>query len=256
MPISNWSALNWLTRHRLKVALVAAFLGPMAVAAILVPFRGSYAGTAGALTTVAVIAPLAVLGSRAAGVIASISGALWFDFFLTRPYDRFEVSHRQDLETTIAIFVVGLIITELAGRSRHHWRAASDSTQYVSMIHGVAEMAAASVPVDVIIDEACTTLSALLSLRSCRFDPQLADPPLARIQSSGEVLNAGMRWPVREIGIPGPESEIVAQWRGQAQGRFVLTPTRGAPVTLEQRIVAVALVDIVAAYLMDERHAA
>jgi hypothetical protein len=241
---------------RNKVALVAALIGPIVLGAILVPFRSSYASPAAALTMVAVIAPLAVLGTRAAGVVASISGALWFDFFLTRPYDQFDISHRQDVETTIAIFVVGLIITELAARSRHHWRAANDSTQYVSMIHGVAELAAASVPVEVIIDQACVSLVPLLSLRSCRFDRFLSDPPLARIQSNGEVVNVGMRWPAREIGIPGPESEIVAQWRGQVQGRFVLTPTRGAPVTLEQRIVAVALVDVVAAYVMDERHAA
>jgi hypothetical protein len=226
------------------------------VDAILVPFRSSYAASAGALTTVAVIAPIAVFGNRVAGVVASLSGALWFDFFLTRPYDRFAISHRPDVETTIAIFVVGLIITELAGRSRHHWRAANDSTQYVSMIHTVAELAAASVPVDVIINQACNSLVPLLSLRSCRFEQSLVDPPLARIASNGDVVNVGMRWPAQEIGIPGPESEIVAQWRGQVQGRFVLTPTRGAPVTIEQRIVAVALVDVVAAYVRDERRVA
>jgi hypothetical protein len=254
--MARTSALDHLVHARNKLALAAALTGPIVVGAILVPFRGSYATTAAALTMVAVIAPLAVFGNRVAGVVASISGALWFDFFLTRPYDRFEISHRQDLETTVAIFVVGLIITELAGRSRHHFRASNDSTQYVSMIHGVAELAAASVPVDVIIDQACTSLVSLLSLRSCRFERLLSDPPLARIQSNGEVMNVGLRWPAREIGIPGPESEIIAQWRGQVQGRFVITPTRGAPVTLEQRIVAVALVDIVAAYVMDEHDAA
>ncbi len=255
MDATRWTPRE-LARRRPKAALLAALLAPLILDAILVPFRGSYASTAAALTTVAVIAPLAVLGNRVAGIVASISGALWFDFFLTRPYDRFEISHRQDLETTIAIFVVGLIITELAGRSRHHWHAANDSTQYVVTIHRIAELAAASVPVDVIIDEACSSLVTLLSLRSCRFDHVLSNPPLAQIVSSGEVLNAGMRWPATDIGIPGPSAEIVAQWRGQTQGRFVVTPTRGAPVTLEQRVVAVALVDIVAAYLRDERRAA
>jgi hypothetical protein len=250
------SALERLVRARRTVALVAALTGPIIVDAVLVPFRSSYASPAAALTTVAVIAPLAVLGNRATGALASLSGALWFDFFLTRPYDRFAMSHRQDMETTLAIFAVGLIITELAARSRHHWRAANDSTQYVSMIHSVAESAAASVPVDSIIDQACRSLVSLLSLRSCHFDRFLSDPPLARIESNGEVTNVGLRWPAREIGIPGPESEIIAQWRGQVQGRFVLTPMRGAPVTLEQRIVAVALVDVVAAYVMDEHHAA
>ena len=56
---------------------------------------------------------------------------MWFDFFLTRPYDRFAISHRPDLETTIAIFVVGVLVTELAARSRRHWQAANSSTAYV-----------------------------------------------------------------------------------------------------------------------------
>jgi hypothetical protein len=241
-----------LVRARAKIAFVAALSAPVIVDAVLVPFRTSYASPAAALTTVAVIAPLAVLGNRAIGVLASASGALWFDFFLTRPYDQFQISHHRDVETTIAIFVVGLIITELTARSRHHWRAANDSTQYVSMLHGVAALAAASVPVDAILETASTSLVSLLSLQSCSFDRFLSDPPLARIESNGDVVNVGMRWPAREIGIPGPQAEIIAQWRGQVQGRFVLTPTRGAPVTLEQRIVAIALVDVVAAYVMDE----
>jgi len=66
-----------------------------------------FANTAAALTMVIVIVAVAVIGPRPAGIVASASAALWFDFFLTSPYDRFAISHRPDLETTIAIFVVG-----------------------------------------------------------------------------------------------------------------------------------------------------
>ena len=83
----------------------------------------------------------------------------------------------------------------------------------------------------------------------------MSDPPLAQIQSNGDIAHVGMRWPVSEIGIPGPEAEILAQWRGRVVGRFVVTPTPGAAVSLEQRIVAVALVDVIAAYLVGELHA-
>jgi hypothetical protein len=188
-------------------------------------------------------------------VVASASAALWFDFFLTRPYERFVISHRPDLETTIAIFVVGVLVTELAARSRQHWRAANSSTAYVEMIHGVAVLAADSAPVSEMIDETNDSLTNLLSLRASRFDRALSDPPLAQIQSNGDVAHVGMRWPAKEIGLPGPEAEILAKWRGRVVGRFVVTPTPGATVTLEQRIVAVAMVDVVAAYLVGELHA-
>ena len=62
-----------------------------------------------------------------------------------------------------------------------------------------------------------------------------------------------MRWPAREIGIPGPQAEIVAQWRGRVIGRFVVTPTPGFPVSQERRVVAVSLVDVVAAGLQGRR---
>jgi uncharacterized protein DUF4118 len=244
-----------LLHHRIRMALGGALVGPLVVAAVLVPFRGSFASTAAALAMVIVIVAVAVSGNRTSGVIASASAALWFDFFLTRPYDRIAISHRPDLETTIAIFVVGVVVTELATRSRQHWRAASDSTSYVEMIHGVAVLAANSASVTAMIDQVTGSLIELLSLRACRFDRALSDPPLAQIQSNGDVAHVGMRWPAREIGLPGPEAEILAMWRGRVVGRFVVTPTPGASVSLEQRIVAVAVVDVFAAYLVGELRA-
>ena len=241
--------------YRNRLAVAVAVLAPIVVAAVLVPFRGSFAITAAALTMVIVITAVAMIGPRLAGIVASASAALWFDFFLTSPYDRFAISHRPDLETTIAIFVVGVLVTDLASRSRRHWQEANSATEYVAMIHDVAVLASNSAPFTEIISQTTDSLMRLLSLRACRFDRVLSDPPLARIQDNGDVELVGMRWPAKEIGIPGPEAEILAKWRSHVVGRFVMTPTRGAAVTLEQRIVAVALVDVAAAYLVGELHA-
>jgi hypothetical protein len=244
-----------LMRRRAALSLVGAVVVPFAVGLALVPLRGTFANAAAALTMVAVIAAVAVAGNRVTGVVASFSAAIWFDFYLTPPYLRLTISHRPDLETTIAILIVGIFITELAARSRHHWRAANSATKYVAMIHSMAMLAADSAPAANIIERACASLIELLSLRACRFDRGRSDPPLARIQSDGDVTLLGMRWPAKEIGLPGPEAEILAQWRGRVVGRFVVTPTPGAAVSLEQRIVAVSLVEVIAAYVMDEHHA-
>jgi hypothetical protein len=244
-----------ILRYRNRLSVAAALAMPLVIAAILVPFRGSFAETAAALVMVVVIFVVAVTGHRIAGVIASASAAAWFDFFLVRPYDRFTISHRTDIETTIAILVVGVLVTELAARSRRHWQAANRSTAYVEMIHGVAVLAANSAPVSELIEQTNRSLVALLSLRSSRFDRTLSDPPLAQIQPNGDVAHVGLRWPVQEIGLPGPEAEILATWRGRVVGRFVVTPTPGDSVSLEQRIVAVAIADVAAAYLVGEHHA-
>jgi hypothetical protein len=243
-----------ILRYRDRIALTAAVVVPLLVGVVLVPFRGTFANTAAALVMVSVIVAVAVTGTRIAGIVASASSAIWFDFFLAPPYDKLTISHRPDLETTIAIVVVGVLVTELAARSRRHWQAANSSTAYVAMIHSVAVLAADSAPVAEMIDLVTLSLTKLLALRTCRFDRALADPPLARIDSNGEVALVGMRWPAKEIGIPGPEAEILAKWRGRVVGRFVVTPTPGEAVSLEQRIVAVALVDVFAAYLVGEMH--
>jgi K+-sensing histidine kinase KdpD len=244
-----------ILRYRNRLSIAAALLVPLVIAAILVPFRGSFDGTAAALVMVVVILAVAVTGQRSAGVVASVSAAAWFDFFLVRPYDRFAISHRSDLETTIAILVVGVLVTELAGRSRRHWQAANSSTAYVAMIHAVAVLEADSAPLSAVIEQTNQSLVELLTLRACRFERTLSDPPLAQIQSNGDVAHVGLRWPVHELGIPGPEAEILAKWRGRVVGRFVVTPSPGAPVSMEQRIVAVAIADVVAAYLVGEHHA-
>ena len=123
------------------------------------------------------------------------------------------------------------------------------------MIHEIAELAVTRASETTIIDQTTADLIELLGLRDCRFDPQLVDPPLARIQARGDVVHGEISWPARTIGIPGPQAEILAQWQGRVVGRFVLTPTPGRPVSEERRIVAVALVDVAAAAIMDQRHA-
>jgi uncharacterized membrane protein len=245
--------MEYVRAHRAALALLAALLVPLGVAAAIVPFRGSFANTAAALVFVCVIEAVAIVGNRVDGVIASISSALWFDFFLTPPYLRFTISHRPDLETTICILVVGVIVTELAARSRHHRRRASAEKDYVAMVNELTTMAAGSAAASQIVEKAASSLVELLDLRSCRFVVLPADPPLARIQPDGTVVHVGLHWPVGEIGIPGPEAEILAEWRGRVLGSFVLTPTPGLAVSVEQRVVAASLAQIVGATLSDRR---
>jgi len=69
-----------------------------------------------------------------------LSSGLWFDVSLTLPYQRPAIGHRPDIETTVCLLLVGLIVTELAARDRHHREAAADESDYVAIISGVAEL--------------------------------------------------------------------------------------------------------------------
>ena len=103
------------------------------------------------------------------------------------------------------------------------------------------------------VDQATGVITELLHLRSCRFERRAPDRPFARIEGDGHIVHAGLSWPVESVGIPGPEAEILAQWRGRVLGRFALTPTPGMPVQLPDREVAVSLATVVGAALSGDQ---
>jgi hypothetical protein len=147
----------------------------------------------------------------------------------------------------VSLFVVGIVVTELAAQNRRHHQRATEEADYVGLIHRLSELSASGAPRETVIQQARTELITLLHLRTCRFESGAATRPLVRIETDGQVVLAGNVWDVDRMGLPGPELELVVQWRGRMQGRFVLTPTPGYPVSLERRIVAVAVADQVGA---------
>ena len=229
--------------HRDQIAFSAAVILPLGVAAILVPFRLSFANTAAALILVAVIVAVAALGNRVAGIVATVSATVWFDFFLTRPYQKLAITHRPDIETAISLFVVGIFVTELAARNRHHRATAVEEADFVGLIHDVSELATSGAPSREVVERVREELIPLLHLQRCRYESGPAEHPMMRLEHDGLVILGARTWAVDRLGLPGPEIELVVQMQGRALGRFVLTPTAGTPVSHERRVVAVAIAD-------------
>jgi K+-sensing histidine kinase KdpD len=235
--------------YRDQIALVAAVVLPLGVAAILVPFRSSFANTAAALILVAVIVAVAALGNRVSGFVATISATLWFDFFLTRPYEQLSITHRPDIETAVSLFVVGIIVTELAARNRHHHATAAEEADFVGLIHDVSELATSGAASRDVVERVRCELVALLHLQACRYEGGSSDQPMMRLEHDGRVFLGGRVWGVHRMGLPGPEIELSVQSQGRTLGRFVMTPTPGYPVSQERRVVAVAIADQIGASL-------
>jgi K+-sensing histidine kinase KdpD len=226
------------------MATAAGVVLPLGVAALLVPFRASFADAAASLVLVAVVALIATAGTRFAGYLASISAGLWFDFFLTRPYEQLVISRRPDLEITVSLLAVGVMITELAAASRRHHDDARAEASYVARIAGVSSLVASGAPMAEVVQSVCSELVELLQLRACRFEEE--DPLSSRAKElgrDGRVRLVGVDWPVGSWGLPGPELWLAVQHRGRVVAHFVLTPTPGLPVSLRRRRVAVALAD-------------
>lgn len=90
--------------------LAVALVGPLAAGALMIPLRTHAPDTDLALVMVVVVAVCVLPGRRAAALAAGLSAGVWFDFFLTRPYERFTISRSSDVQTTVLLAVVGILV--------------------------------------------------------------------------------------------------------------------------------------------------
>ncbi|MGW2233396.1 DUF4118 domain-containing protein [Streptomyces sp. NPDC001759] len=226
----------WSVRDRL--ALTAGLAAPFLAALALVPFRTSLPHTNAALVLVVVVVAVAALGSRTAGVVAALSAAGWFDFFLTRPYETFDITASRDVETAVLLLFVGLIVSQLAARARRLEVITVTDAGYLSRIHRVAALDA-----DTVVDAVRRELTELLGLTACRFQygTLLGQPP--RLRNDGSVTVGRRSWDVDTAGWPEGEIELRVHGNARYLGRFMLTPGPGRVPPLQARLVAATLAD-------------
>ena len=238
-----------------QVAALAGVAAPLALTAILIPFRASLPNTDAALALILAVVAVAAAGHRAAGVLAAVSAAAWFDFFLTVPYERFTITRHTDIETTALILAVGIAVTEIAVRGRRQHTAAARRAGYLDGINAAARAVATGTEPQLLIDQVCGQLTRLLGLAACRFQDGAAgigNPP--RLLRDGRIVTAGQTWDTGHEGLPpGRDTELLAEAGGLLQGRFLLTPGAGTRPSLEQRLVAIGLADQAAAALAGAR---
>jgi len=235
--------LGWLSSE--NVAICAGVAGPLALAAILVPFRTNFANTDAALAMILVVVAIAAAGNRIAGYVAAVSAAAWFDFFLTRPYETFTINRATDIETTILLLVIGVAVTEIAVWGRRQHAAASRRAGYLEGINDAARAVATGDSPSTLIDQIADSLAQLLSLRSCQFQYGVAGLGRpARLLHDGEVVLNGQPFDFRSADLPaGTSLELLVESGGRLQGRFLMQPAPGVRPAREQLLVAAALAD-------------
>ena len=232
---------------------VVAVLGPLAISGILVLVRDELYPTNAALVLVLPVLAAAILCGRWGGVGSAMVAALCFDFFFTRPYWSFSIDRGQDIETTVVLLVVGIVVGELVVRA---WRSrvlASASRREVDQVRRVAELAAGQGSTGRLITVVEREVVELLGARGARFERSPFPTSLPRlghdkvtIGGDGEEYDALM--PI------GPPNEVALPvWGGGREiGRFVLLlpeNSTGSTLPADDRALAVALVDQLGAVL-------
>jgi K+-sensing histidine kinase KdpD len=247
-------------RAGLTIGVVVGVPAAVAVGAGLALFRSVFDATNAALVLMIVVVGVAALGGRAAGIITALAAVASFDFFHTKPYLSLAIDSRDDIETTVLLLVAAALVGTLASRGRTAARRAGTARSEVRRIHRVAETAVHGAPAAEVIAVAQDELRELLSLRECRFEAlPSADlrvrPRIGRTGAVEGMVNRRYgRLPDGAGGfeLPTQGAELPVLVRGQQVGRFVLEPEPGVAVSLEQRLVAVAIADQVATVWMPD----
>lgn len=238
-----------MDRHRGAVILVSALL-PLAISAAIAPFRQNLENTNAALLLVVVIVAAASTGIRPAGIMAALSSAVFFDFFLTAPFNSFAIFTRSDVETAVLLLVVGVGVTEIALWGRRKQAQASRERGYLAgVLQTVSAVALRESEPAALTATVADQIQQVLGLDVCRFESGVDPVHLARLHHDGTVSRSGRDVDVARSGLPtDTEIELIVRSGATVHGRYVLTASTGVcRPTLQQRHVAIALADQVGA---------
>jgi hypothetical protein len=234
--------------------LGVAALGPIVVASLLVLVRDHIAGSNAALVFVVVVVLAAALGGRRTAAVAAVVSAMSYDFFLTRPYGSLKIDSGEDIVATVLLLAVGLIVGEVVVWAHRGHRQSRRGRDEIARLHRVAEQVAAGAGADAVLTSVRAELSELLSLRDSRFEQAPFDEPLPRLQRNGSIDTPRRRFMHGELTLPEEGVELPVLGRGRLLGRLVLEPEPDVGVSMEERVVAVAISDQLGAALAAELH--
>lgn len=227
-----------------RVISLAATSVPAGLAAALIPLRGELVTANVALLLVVTVVAFAGTGRRLAAAAAPISAFVGFNLFHTLPYYSLRIDNRDDVETALLLLVVGLVVGELALRGRRARFLVAREREDLASMRGLGAMVAEGEAPDYVMLATASELMHLLALVDCRFERDQADGrPLATVQRDGTTWWGPTRWETERWGFPRDGVAIPVLTGGRTRGRFVLTAPVGLPLTQEQLVKAVALVD-------------
>ena len=232
--------------RRSATVVAVSILAPLVVSGVLLVFRDQLFTPNAALILVLAVLAAAIVGGRAGGALSAIVAALCFDYFFTHPYYSFAINRRHDVETTVILLAVGLVVGEIVTRARRFGRLAEMRGREVDQMRRVAELAAGSGTDGRLITIVEREVVELLGARGARFER----PPYATVlprlgHGVVTIPPSGDAGADRGFG-PRNEVEIPVSGGGHELGRLVLVlprDTSGADLPAEDRALAIALVD-------------
>ena len=239
--------------ERQSLVVGAAAVLPLMACGALTTLRSSVPNASAALLLVVIVVAAAATGIRAAGLVAALSSALWFDVFLTQPRGQLAITDPADLQATILLVTVGVAVSELALWGRRQQARASRTTGYLAGLVDTATIATVpSADLVELTDQVCRQLTEVLGLDGCRFMSSTGAPfSEPELTLDGMVVRRGRVMDVTLDGLPvDDETVLPVRHNGRVVGQFRLTAaTRVVRPSPDQLRVAVLLADQVGSAL-------
>ena len=127
---------------------VGAFVASLLIGLLIEPFRGTIGLENVVVLYLLVVVAAAAIGGRAAGMVAALSAALAYDYFLTTPYHTLVIDSLAQVITVVLLVVTGTVAS-IGGRVRRRSAAIAEAhADAVRLLHRVTETAAAGGAVD------------------------------------------------------------------------------------------------------------
>lgn len=230
---------------------VAAVVLPFVTAALLSTARNSITAATAVLVLVLWVVAAAATGDRVAGLLAAVSGGVWFDFFLTEPLHRFTISDSDDVEATVLLVLIGTAVTEIALWGYRQQAGAARRSGYLEGVLGAAELVSrGDTPASALVDVVAREITEVLGADDCRFvEGPVRDARIAVLDHDGVVTRGDHTVDVDRLGLPSNEYVAIPVSRGsRVVGHFLVTATSHVTYpNREGRRVSVLLADQVAA---------
>jgi hypothetical protein len=172
------------------------------------------------------------------------------------PYERLTITRHTDAQTTVLLLVVGIAATELAIAARRRARVVEVDEALLAVVQSTAGLVARGEDAGSAIAQVSVQLTAILGLQGCAFEPGRGRVRGLRLEPDGALRWGQAVWRIEEHGFPAEKVDLLACYRGEVYGRFVLDPTPATAPSVHSRRTAVVLADLAAAALAANRHPA
>lgn len=98
--------------------MISGLIAPLVTAVILIPYRDSAPRLHTVLIILAVVVAVAASGVRIAGLLATASAIIWFDYFLALEYNSLDWFSAKHMGAVLLVIGIGCAVSEIAARLR------------------------------------------------------------------------------------------------------------------------------------------